>query len=99
MTDVAQPSSPDLARVKQTVQESYDAFKAKGLKLDLTRGKPSSAQLDLSAELLSLPGSADYRCRRRDRLPQLRRTSGLGGSAQVILRNHGSAAGTGGRRQ
>jgi DNA-binding transcriptional MocR family regulator len=26
----------------------------------LTRGKPSPAQLDLSTELLSLPGSADY---------------------------------------
>ncbi len=41
-------------------QERYDAFKAKGLKLDLTRGKPSSAQLDLSVELLSLPGAADF---------------------------------------
>jgi len=41
-------------------QENYNAFKAKGLKLDLTRGKPSLAQLDLSAELLSLPGSKDY---------------------------------------
>jgi DNA-binding transcriptional MocR family regulator len=42
------------------IGESYEAFKAKGLKLNLTRGKPSSAQLDLSAELLSLPGSSDY---------------------------------------
>src|ERR1700683_3061089 len=44
----------------QQLQENYTAFKAKGLKLDLTRGKPSPAQLDLSAGLLSLPGSADY---------------------------------------
>ena len=34
--------------------------KAKALKLDLTRGKPSPAQLDLSNALLSLPGD-DYR--------------------------------------
>ncbi len=34
--------------------------KASGLKLDLTRGKPSPAQLELSAGLLSLPGSQDY---------------------------------------
>jgi DNA-binding transcriptional MocR family regulator len=42
------------------IRESYDAFKAKELKLDLTRGKPSAAQLDLSTALLSLPGSADF---------------------------------------
>ena len=40
--------------------DRYSAFKAKGLKLNLTRGKPSSAQLDLSAELLSSPDNAQY---------------------------------------
>ena len=39
----------------------YEALKAQGLKLDLTRGKPSPAQLDLSNALLSLPGDEDYR--------------------------------------
>ena len=38
----------------------YEDLRAKGLKLDLTRGKPSPAQLDLSAALLSLPGEQDY---------------------------------------
>jgi DNA-binding transcriptional MocR family regulator len=42
------------------LQGSYEAFKAKGLKLDLTRGKPSPAQLDLSLAMLSLPGAADF---------------------------------------
>jgi len=46
--------------VSHQIRERYGAFKAKGLKLDLTRGKPSAAQLDLSVDLLSLPGSADY---------------------------------------
>jgi DNA-binding transcriptional MocR family regulator len=43
-----------------TIHEEYAAFKAKGLKLNLTRGKPSTAQLDLSNGLLTLPGDAHY---------------------------------------
>lgn len=56
MTDFTNLSEQDFSQFR----ERYDAFKGKGLKLDLTRGKPSAAQLDLSAELLSLPGSADF---------------------------------------
>ncbi|HVQ53414.1 MAG TPA: aminotransferase class I/II-fold pyridoxal phosphate-dependent enzyme, partial [Mycobacterium sp.] len=41
-------------------KQNYSELQAKGLKLDLTRGKPSPAQLDLSNELLSLPGE-NYR--------------------------------------
>jgi DNA-binding transcriptional MocR family regulator len=37
-------------------QADYDALVAQGMKLDLTRGKPSAAQLDLAAGLLHLPG-------------------------------------------
>ncbi len=58
MTNFTQLSTRDITG--QQLQESYDAFKAKGLKLDLTRGKPSPAQLDLSVAMLSLPGTADY---------------------------------------
>jgi DNA-binding transcriptional MocR family regulator len=42
------------------LQSDYKALQERGLKLDLTRGKPSSQQLDLSGELLSLPGESDF---------------------------------------
>ena len=42
-------------------RRNYADLQAKKLSLDLTRGKPSPAQLDLSNALLSLPGAGDYR--------------------------------------
>ena len=60
MTNLAQLSSDSITAVSHQLQAHYDEFKRRGLKLDLTRGKPSAAQLDLSAALLSLPGGEDY---------------------------------------
>jgi len=59
MTGFASPSSPVAGQLRE-LQQNYDAFKAKGLKLNLTRGKPSAAQLELSEELLALPGKGKY---------------------------------------
>lgn len=54
--------SPDALRtLREELQKDYVRFQERGLKLDLTRGKPSAEQLDLSNELLSLPGAGDYR--------------------------------------
>jgi DNA-binding transcriptional MocR family regulator len=60
MTNLTQLRPDGVTTSSQQLQADYDAFKARGLKLDLTRGKPSPAQLDLSAALLSLPGEKDY---------------------------------------
>ena len=38
----------------KTVTEAYEAQKAKGLKLDMSRGKPGRMQLDLSNDLLKV---------------------------------------------
>ena len=38
----------------KSLESKFDALKAKGLKIDLTRGKPGSDQLDLSNDLLSM---------------------------------------------
>jgi DNA-binding transcriptional MocR family regulator len=55
-----QSGADELRAHHSRIRELYDAFAARGLKLNLTRGKPSSAQLDLSNELLQLPGAGDY---------------------------------------
>ncbi len=54
--------TPDeLTNLHDQLTKDYDDLVAQGLKLDLTRGKPASAQLDLSNELLTLPGEGQYR--------------------------------------
>ncbi|MGN7133813.1 aminotransferase class I/II-fold pyridoxal phosphate-dependent enzyme [Rhodococcoides corynebacterioides] len=53
--------NPDeLAAEHEKQTEAYRALQARGLALDLTRGKPSPEQLDLASDLLLLPG-ADFR--------------------------------------
>ena len=45
---LADRSSEELAAFLEEQQSAYRALEERGLKLDLTRGKPSTAQLDLS---------------------------------------------------
>jgi DNA-binding transcriptional MocR family regulator len=99
MTDIAPAGTRPGA-----VLAAYDAFKARRLDLNLTRGKPSSAQLDLSRPLLALPGPDDFQaadgtdCRNYgglQGLPEARRLfSGLMGAPadQVVVANNSSLA-------
>ncbi len=43
-----------LLREQEACRSAYDALKAKGLKLDMSRGKPGKAQLDLVSDLLTV---------------------------------------------
>src|SRR5699024_7786532 len=52
--------SDQLKELADRTRKNYEELKAKGLKLELTRGKPSAEQLDLADELLSLPGVDNY---------------------------------------
>ncbi|MGV9859334.1 aminotransferase class I/II-fold pyridoxal phosphate-dependent enzyme [Gordonia sp. NPDC003425] len=54
-------SADQLRATQDDLRKLYDALCAAGLKLDLTRGKPAADQLDLSNELLALPGADDFR--------------------------------------
>ena len=54
-------SHEELTAVHAEQVLAYEALVGRGLKLDMTRGKPSGAQLDLSNELLPLPGEGNFR--------------------------------------
>lgn len=49
----------ELQSLKTELSEQYRAFQEKGLKLDMSRGKPSPAQLDLSMGLMDVLKSTD----------------------------------------
>ena len=60
MMPMSDLSHPELAALHEEQAAAYNTLLSKGLKLDLTRGKPSAEQLDLSNELLTLPGEDTY---------------------------------------
>ena len=50
----------ELLEERQTLQKEYDAWKRKNLSLNMARGKPSTAQLDLSNGLMDVLDSNSY---------------------------------------
>ncbi len=60
MSLIAELSGAELESRRREVQAKYDAFRGRGFKLDMTRGKPAADQLDLANGMLALPGNGDY---------------------------------------
>jgi DNA-binding transcriptional MocR family regulator len=60
MTLLIELSTPDLRDFHASAHKDYEAFRARSVTLDLTRGKPAPEQLDLSNALLRLPDNMDY---------------------------------------
>jgi DNA-binding transcriptional MocR family regulator len=60
MSEISSMGSGELRAFHEDAQRRYDAFRAQKVSANLGRGKPSNEQLDLSNELLSLPGAGGY---------------------------------------
>lgn len=63
MTPYKDRSKEELLQLKSELEAAYKEFQGKGLKLDMSRGKPSIAQLDLSMGMMDvLDCFTDLRC-------------------------------------
>ncbi|MFO8008563.1 MAG: aminotransferase class I/II-fold pyridoxal phosphate-dependent enzyme [Candidatus Brocadiia bacterium] len=51
----------DLLALRRGAQSRYERFKARGLSLNMTRGKPCAEQLDLANDMLTCVGPENYR--------------------------------------
>lgn len=59
MADYRTLTAAELAAEKQELETAYRRIQAQGLKLDMSRGKPSPEQLDLSMGMLDVLSSSD----------------------------------------
>ena len=63
MTPYKDLSREELLKEKENLEQQFAEIKAKGLKLDMSRGKPSTAQLNLSMGMMDvLDSKADLVC-------------------------------------
>ncbi len=56
----AEMSKNELQSMQQQFQKEYEGYKALGLKLNMSRGKPAPEQLDLSMGIFDILGKNDY---------------------------------------
>ena len=63
MTAYKDRSREELLQEKAALEAQFEEVKAKGLKLDMSRGKPSAAQLDLAMGMMDvLNSTTDLKC-------------------------------------
>ena len=53
MNEFSRLSIEDLEQRRSDLEQRFSEFKSRGLKLDMTRGKPSAEQLDLALDMLA----------------------------------------------
>lgn len=58
MKSYEEMSKEELETLKKELDKKYEEVKAKGLKLDMSRGKPSKAQLDITAGMMDVLDSS-----------------------------------------
>jgi len=58
--DLRSLPTEQLASFRDRLHGRYQEFRARGITLNMARGKPSEAQLDLAQKLLALPGEDDF---------------------------------------
>jgi DNA-binding transcriptional MocR family regulator len=57
---IANLSDSELQNLRRQIRAEYEVFRARDLKLDMTRGKPAPEQLDLAEAMLALPANRDH---------------------------------------
>ena len=75
MTAYRDMSREELLELKSRLEKEFEDVKGKGLKLDMSRGKPSKAQLDLSMGMMDvLKSTSDLVCEEEQEVPRLRQS-------------------------
>lgn len=55
---ITEMSAAELTALRDDAKKQYEDFKAQGLKLDMSRGKPCTAQLDMCSDILDILNSS-----------------------------------------
>ena len=60
LSQLNQPNKEELQKQYTVIKAQYDQFKNRGLKLDMSRGRPSPDQVDLAMGMIDILNSTDY---------------------------------------